>query len=105
VVADGRTYSDSEYTDIAKKALDKKFVLKIRVPLVILKAVSIFSEESAKLTHKVSTLNRDKYKIMKQRDWSCDTLPIERDLSFKADYDLQRGMMECVAWYRDNKWL
>jgi nucleoside-diphosphate-sugar epimerase len=104
-VADGNVYSDAEYTAIAKKALGKKWVLKIRVPLLILKTVSVFSEEIAKLTKKPSTLNRDKYEIMKQRDWSCNIWELVRDLHFQAGYDLERGMQECVDWYRANGWL
>ena len=104
-VSDGKTYSDTEYTEIAKKALGKKHVIKLRIPLAILKIVSVISEKIATFTHKPSTLNRDKYEIMKQRDWSCDTAPIERELGFRAAYDLERGMKECVEWYRKNAWL
>ncbi|MDH8701109.1 nucleoside-diphosphate-sugar epimerase [Dysgonomonadaceae bacterium PH5-43] len=104
-VADGNLYSDKEYTQISKIALGKKFVIKLRVPLFILKAVSVISEDISKITKKASTLNRDKYKIMKQRDWSCDISPLVNDLGFNADYDLQRGMNECVKWYKENDWL
>jgi nucleoside-diphosphate-sugar epimerase len=104
-VSDGKVYSDMEYTAIAKQALGKKRALKIRIPLALLQMVSVVSEEIAKLTRKPATLNRDKYEIMKQRDWTCDTLPLERDLHFQAGYDLQRGMRECIDWYRTNGWL
>ena len=104
-VADGNVYSDEEYTQIAKKALEKKFVVKLRVPLFILKTLSIIAEEISKITKKTSTLNRDKYEIMKQRDWCCDILPLKKDLDFTAEYDLKRGIEECVAWYRTNAWL
>jgi nucleoside-diphosphate-sugar epimerase len=105
VVSDGKVYSDTEYTAIAKQTLGKKRALKIRVPLAVLKIVSVVSEEIAKLNRQPATLNRDKYEIMKQRDWTCDTLPLERDLHFQAGYDLQRGMRESVDWYRANGWL
>ncbi len=104
-VADGNVYSDEEYTEIVKRTLGKKCVLKIKVPLWLLKIISVVAGEISKMTGKPSTLNRDKFKIMKQRDWTCDTLPLEKDLHFKADYDLVRGMKECVDWYRENQWL
>jgi nucleoside-diphosphate-sugar epimerase len=104
-VADGKVYSDETYTQIVKTALGKKHVLKIRVPLFVLKTVSIIAEAFSKLTKKPSTLNRDKYKIMKQRDWTCDTLPLQQDLGFSADYDLNRGIQECTEWYRNHGWL
>lgn len=104
-VSDGNTYTDEEYTKIAQNALGKKRVVKLRVPLSILKIVSVVAEEISKITKKPSTLNRDKYQIMKQRDWSCDIQSLQNDLNFKPDYDLEKGMRECVEWYKANKWL
>ncbi|MDR0769063.1 MAG: NAD(P)-dependent oxidoreductase [Dysgonamonadaceae bacterium] len=99
-VTDGNVYTDSDYTQIVKTALGKKFTVKIRVPLFVLKAVCIFAESIARRTKKPSTLNRDKYIIMKQRDWTCDNMPLRRELGFEADYDLEKGIAECVKWYR-----
>jgi nucleoside-diphosphate-sugar epimerase len=104
-ISDGNVYSDAEYTQIAKKALGKKQVIRLKIPLFILKTISGLAEDFSKLTKKTSTLNRDKYEIMKQRDWSCDTLPLQTDLNFKADYNLEQGIQESVAWYRVNEWL
>lgn len=99
-VADGNVYTCDAYTQIVKTALGKRFIVKIRIPLFVLKTVSVFAEGIARLTEKPSTLNRDKYKIMKQRDWTCDTAPLRKELGFEAEYDLERGMAECVKWYR-----
>jgi nucleoside-diphosphate-sugar epimerase len=104
-ITDGHVYWDDEYTAIAKKALGQTYTLKIRVPLVVLKIVCQLSEALSKLTKKPATLNNDKYKIMAQRDWTCDSSPAETDFGFHADYDLTRGMTECVAWYKAHKWL
>ena len=104
-VSDGNTYSDEAYTQIAKQALGKKHVLKLRVPLLVLKTVSVVAELFSKITKKPSTLNRDKYKIMKRRDWTCDISPIIHDLGYKAEYDLERGIRECVSWYTNRGWL
>ena len=104
-ITDGNVYSDQEYTQIAKESLGKKKVLKLRVPLILLRIVSFICEVFSKITNKPSTLNRDKYKIMKQRDWTCNSLPTNQDLDFFADYDLRQGMKECVDWYRTNGWL
>jgi nucleoside-diphosphate-sugar epimerase len=104
-VTDGDIYSDKEYTQIAKEVLGKKWVIKIRIPLFVLKIVSVITEMFSKLTRKPSTLNRDKYKIMKQRDWTCDISPLEQDLDFRADYKLKRGIQESVNWYYTNGWM
>ena len=104
-VSDGNAYSDETYTQTAKKVLGKKRVLKIRVPLIVLKTISILAEMFSKISNKPSTLNCDKYKIMKRRDWTCDISPLMQDLGFLAEYDLESGIRECVAWYTNQGWL
>jgi len=104
-VADGDVYTDKEYTSLVKKVLGKKLVLRIKVPLFILKIVSSIAEDISKITKKPSTLNRDKYKIMKQRNWECDIEPLKSDLNFKARYNLKEGLEESVRWYKENGWL
>jgi len=105
IVSDGNTYSDETYTQLVKKALNKKRVLKLRVPLILLKTVSILAEAFSNISKKPSTLNRDKYKIMKRRDWTCDISPLMQELGFQAEYDLERGITECVTWYTNHGWL
>lgn len=104
-VADGDAYTDKAYTQIVKRSLCKKHVIRIKVPLFLLKVISIISELIGKITNTASTLNRDKYKIMKQRNWECETAPIEKDLGFEAEFYLTKGMQECIKWYKANKWL
>lgn len=104
-VADGDVYTDKEYTALIKEILGKKHVISIKVPLFILKTVSVLAESLSKLTKKPSTLNRDKYIIMKQRNWECDVYPLMRDLDFRPQYNLKKGLEESVQWYKGNKWL
>lgn len=104
-VSDGDVYTDKEYTRLVKDVIHKQNVLSIKVPLWLLKSISVVAEDVSKLTKKPSTLNRDKYKIMKQRNWKCDITPIVTDLGFSPKYNLRRGLEESVEWYKDNGWL
>lgn len=104
-VADGDVYTDKEYTQLVKEAIGKKRVISLKVPLWLLKVVSIIAEDISKLSKKPSTLNRDKYKIMKQRNWECDITPLINDLGFSAKYNLQKGLKESIEWYYKNGWL
>lgn len=104
-VADGDVHTDKEYTQLVKESINKKRVISLKVPLWLLKTISIVAEDISKLTKKPSTLNRDKYKIMKQRNWECDIAPLEKDLGFSAKYNLKKGLQESVEWYRNNGWL
>ena len=105
IVSDGEVYTDSEYAKLVKKVLEKKSVLRIKVPLFLLYAVSVLSEFFGKIFKKPSTLNRDKYKIMKQRDWHCSNQALVKDLGFRPEYDLEKGLKASVEWYKQNKWL
>ena len=104
-VADGDVYTDKEYTQLVKQVIEKKRVLSLKVPLWILKTVSIVAESISRITKKPSTLNRDKYIIMKQRNWECDITPLVNDLGFTAKYNLKDGLEESVSWYKENGWL
>ncbi|MDR1719315.1 MAG: NAD(P)-dependent oxidoreductase [Dysgonamonadaceae bacterium] len=104
-ITDGFEYSDREFTEIVKTILGKKRVLNVRVPLALLQVAAMMTEGISKLSGRQSVFNRDKFKIIKQRDWTCDTLPIQQDLDFHADYPLESGLRETIDWYRENHWL
>ncbi len=104
-VADGDIYTDKEYTQLVKKSIDKKYVISLKVPLWLLKGISVIAEDISRVTKQPSTLNRDKYKIMKQRNWVCDTEPLIKDLGFSPKYNLEAGLKESIEWYKDNGWL
>jgi Nucleoside-diphosphate-sugar epimerases len=104
-VTDGDVCTSREYTEIVKDALQKDRVFKITIPLWIVRIVSVFAGIFGKITGKPTLLNPDKFRILKQRNWICDITPLEKDLSFKAKYNLREGMEETIAWYRENGWL
>lgn len=97
-------YTQKEFRDIVSKALGKKFVLPITVPLWLCKTVCKLSETFAS-NKSVPVLNSDKFQILKQRNWTCDTTKAKTDLGYVADYDLEKGVNECIAWYKENGWL
>lgn len=104
-VSEGRGYTAGEFRAYVARELGKRFVLPVRVPLFVLKLICLLVETGACLSGKASTLNRDKYRIMKQRNWICDIEPLRTELGFKPEYTLERGVKECVAWYKENGWL
>ena len=104
-VADGDIYSSQSFSELIQGILQKKRLLTICVPLSIVKLVSILSGAFSRLTGKPSLLNPDKYQVLKQRNWTCDVSDLERDLNFKAAYNLRKGMEETVIWYKKNGWL
>ena len=53
----------------------------------------------------MSTLNNDKYHILKQRNWRCDIAPACEELGYVPRYDLEAGVRETVAWYKQEQWI
>lgn len=104
-LADGKVYDSRAFSDLIRKELGNPFVIRLRCPLIVLKVVSLFAEFWAKRRNKASTLNSDKYRIMKQRNWQCDITPAVKELGFSPEYDLERGVKETIAWYKDKGWL
>ena len=104
-VADGKVYTNNEYAAIVKKILNKKYTLKLKTPLFLVKAISATLDTVCGCFGKSPTLNRDKYKMMRATNWKCETAPLEQDFNFRAEYDLERGMREAIEWYKKEKWL
>lgn len=104
-VSDGEVYSSRTFSKYIQKELGNPFVFHFKIPLFVLKTVSLCAESSAAIFNKTSTLNSDKYKIMKQRNWQCDITPLTKELNFKPRYSLEEGVKETIAWYKKEGWL
>jgi len=104
-VSDGQVYESRTFSDLIQQELGNPWLLRIKCPLILLKGISLLAEWGAKCVGKTSTLNRDKYNIMKQRNWRCDISPLVNELGFRAEYLLERGVKETMAWYKKEGWL
>ena len=104
-IAEPRAYSQAEFRRIVAEKLHKKFILPVRVPLWGTKAVSWICEKIGVMRGKPSTLNTDKYNIMKQRNWSADTRKAKEAFGFEAPTPLREGISESIDWYRKEGWM
>ena len=104
-VKDGKVYKSRAFSDLIQKELGNPFVLHLKCPLIVLKVISLFAEFIATRSGRSSTLNSDKYKIMKQRNWQCDITPVMDELGYVPEYDLEKGVRETIAWYKNEGWL
>ena len=104
-ISENQAYTQQEFRKIVCEELGKKFVIPVTCPLWVVKQVCAIAEWIGKVTLKASTLNRDKYKILKQRNWLCDTGEAKQDFNFNPKYSLREGIREAIAWYREAGWL
>lgn len=103
-VSDGKMYLDSEFAAITKQVLHKR-TLKLKFPLFIVRWISAFLDSFGRMIGKQFTLNNDKFVILAARNWECDIEDLKKDLDFDPKYDLQKGVEETIAWYKQEKWL
>lgn len=104
-ISEPRSYSQKEFRHLSMQAMKKHLVLPMRMPLWAVKAVSAVAEKWGVARMKPSTLNRDKYKIMKQRNWQVDVSKAEQDFGFRASVPLEEGIRKSIDWYRKEGWL
>lgn len=103
-VSDGKIYLDKEFADITKKVL-KTWTIKIKVPLFIVRWISSLMEFIGNLFGKSFTLNKDKFNILKARNWICGIEDLKNDLGYSPKVDLEEGVKRAIQWYKEEKWL
>ena len=104
-VSDGFVYNSRAFSDLLQKEMGTRGVLHVTFPVWFLKVVCTLSETISHITGKMSALNRDKYNILRQRNWQCDITPLMHDLDFVPEWNLERGVKEAIQWYRQEGWL
>lgn len=103
IISEPRSYTQTEFRAIVAKALGRKAVIPVKLPLWAAYIASFAAEKWSHISLKPSTLNRDKFKIMRQRNWNCSVADAVADFGFKADYPLERGIEETVKAYLAEK--
>lgn len=104
-LSDGEVYQSRTFSDLIRRQLGNPFLLRIKAPLWVLRAVTFCGEYVGRLTGKVSALNNDKYHILRQRNWRCDITPARQELGYKPAYNLEQGVRETIEWYQQEGWL
>jgi len=77
----------------------------IRFPLPIVYLVAMISEAACKISGRVSILDRNKIRDMRQDAWVADIGKAQERLGFSPDYTLEEALRETITWYRDHHWL
>lgn len=104
-LTDGGTYSSRDFSDLLQARMGVRRVLHVKVPLWLLRTICLVVGTAARLAGTTSTLNTDKYNIMKQRNWKCDISPARRELGYVPAWTLEAGVAETIDWYKKEKWL
>lgn len=104
-LSDGEVYDSRAFSDLLQQEMGVKWVAHIKAPVWFLHAVCQVNTWISKCTGKMSTLNMDKFQLLRQRNWICDISPAQQDLGFSPQWPLRRGVPEAVAWYKAEGWI
>lgn len=99
IVSELRSYSQGEFRKIVAQELGTRFVIPVRLPLWAAKIVCIVAEKWGVARLKPSTLNTDKYNILRQRNWQTDCSRAVADFGFAPQVSLREGIRRVIkAW-------
>lgn len=103
-ISDGRYYSQQDIGRTARQILGKR-TLRFGIPVTLIRSIAWVMEQVGKLTGNYPPLNLEKVRILESMNWKCDMEPLKEDLNFQPQYDLEEGLVETLAWYKEKGWL
>ena len=104
-LSDGNVYQSKTFSDYLYNELGLHWWIRIKAPIWLLRIVTFFGEYIGRMTGHMTTLNNDKFNILKQRNWRCNIEAACDELGYHPHYGLRLGVSEAVAWYKANGWL
>ncbi|RZM23204.1 MAG: hypothetical protein EOO88_26945 [Pedobacter sp.] len=82
-----------------------KKTLKFHLPIGIVATMAAFMELVYKNSTATPTLNKEKMAELTAVNWACNIEQAKQDLGYDPQFDLEKGLLETVSWYKTNKWL
>lgn len=104
-ISDGGIYHSTEFSDLVREELGHPFMLRVKAPVWFLRLVCAVNGNISAWRGQATTLNRDKFHILCQRNWQCDIAPAIKELGYHPEYSLAQGVKETIAWYKQEGWL
>jgi nucleoside-diphosphate-sugar epimerase len=108
----GRAYfisSDEAYVmrEVADKiaALLGRRVRTLAIPRPVAYGAALVVEGVSAITRKPPLLNRDKVKDFAQKNWSCSIARAKRELGYRQQVPLEKGLRDTIDWYKREGWL
>lgn len=104
-IASEEIYDWNQIINAIKKAMDKKFFVKIRIPHSVVYTIAGISEFFGRFSKTAPVFNIDKGRDFVQNYWICSVDKAKRELNFKQEVGLEKGIELAINWYKANGWL
>lgn len=103
-ISDGGLYDRYALANFTKKALNRKtFKFHLSVSLVAMLA-ALLDLIYAK-SKNTPALNKEKMAELTAVNWACTIEGAKADLAYQPEYDLEKGVLQTIKWYKLNNWL
>jgi nucleoside-diphosphate-sugar epimerase len=103
-VSDGNVYDRYALAELVKKALKKK-TFKFHLPVPVVGAMASVMDFIYLNRKDTPTLNKEKMAELTAINWACNIEKAKHDLGYAPKFDLEKGLIDTVKWYKDNNWL
>ena len=103
-VTDGGTYSWDDVANAAMKALEVRAQTVI-IPVSLMGFAAMVSEFLAKMGNKTPLLDRQRMIDLRQSSWTASSDRFFEHYSFQPKFDLNQGLKQTCAWYKQQGWL
>lgn len=104
-IAHPAVWTQNQFRKLVQKAVGKPVVIPMRLPVAAVRIACAIAEKIGAASGKPSTLNSDKFNILRQRNWTVDISKAKKDFGFTPLTDLPEGISRCAEWYKKNGWL
>lgn len=102
LVSDGDAYTQDRFYNIITEAMDTR-AISIRVPKALTIGAGYLVQAYASMFNRPVHLSHHKMREITSKNWHLDISKVKNHLSFEPEYDLQRGIVETIRWYREQK--
>lgn len=103
-ISDGQHYDRYALANYSKKALNGK-TFKFHLPVFLVGLLAAIMDFIYANSKKTPTLNKEKMAELTAVNWACNIKNAVQELDYQPEYDLEKGVMQTIKWYKLNNWL
>ncbi len=103
-ITDGNIYSWDDVANAAMRALEVR-ALNVIIPVSLMGFAAMVSEFLAKMRNRTPLLDRQRMIDLRQSSWTASSERFFDDYSFQPRHDLNQGLKQTCAWYKQQGWL
>ncbi len=104
-VTDGEVYDQRTMMEEVERAIGKKALLRLGVPLGVIKAAARMVEAYGKATDKAVMLTREKANMLSYPYWVCNSDDTKKALGWAPEVTWADGAAKTARWYTENGWI